>query len=75
MTGIYSTITIQPTRKLTLRRMTNGWIVWVNNSSPDTQTQAYVYLHDVGSAEFVQETTDGYDVINLEIHEVTQDVR
>lgn len=70
MIGTYSSITIQPTRRLMLRRMDDGWIVWVNNSSPDTQTQAYVYLHDVGNAEFVQETTDGYDVINLEIYNV-----
>lgn len=49
---------IQPTRVLRMRRVADGWLVWLLGR-PDTAHHTYVYLHDTGAVQRVTEGPGG----------------
>lgn len=58
-------LTIQPTKLLTLKRVNNGWIVWIAGS-PETASHAYLYLYDTGDIERIQEGPEAINVTKLQ---------
>ena len=49
---------IQPTKRLHMRRVDNGWLVWLHGS-PHTKHHTYLHLFDSGRIERVTESADG----------------
>lgn len=52
---------IQATKSLSVKRVDNGWLVWLAGS-PETPHHTYIHLHDDGS---MQRVTEGPGEINI----------
>lgn len=62
---------IQPTKFLHMRRVDNGWLVWLHGS-PTTRHHTYLYLYDNGRIDRVTEGPGG-DLNILTVREGGQD--
>jgi hypothetical protein len=49
---------IQPTKHLHVRRVDDGWLVWLHGT-PHTKHHTYLYLYDTGQIDRVTESADG----------------
>lgn len=65
MTEPPRSFTIQPTRWLHIRRVDDGWLVWLHGS-PHTAHHTYLYLRDNGTVQRVTEGPGG-DLHVLEV--------
>jgi hypothetical protein len=64
--------TIQPTRVLSVRRVDDGWLVWIGGA-PETVHHTYLYMHDDGAIERVTEGPDVIDVLKVKPPERSED--
>lgn len=56
---------IQPTKQLAIRRVDDGWLVWLHGK-PHLPHHTYLYLHDNGTAQRVTEG-EGGDLYVLDV--------
>ena len=64
MVHINHSFPIQPTRQLHVRRVADGWVVWLLGS-PHTPHHTYLYLRDDGRMERVTEGGGEIHVLHI----------
>ena len=60
-------VSVQQTRSLSLLRVDDGWLLWINGS-PETQHSTYLYLYDTGRIQRVTEDKASGDIRVLDVH-------
>lgn len=57
-------IPIQPTKRITIKRVDDGWLVWMNGNA-NTKHSTYLYLYDTGEMHRVIESPDSIDITKI----------